>query len=125
MVVCTGGEPLLQMDEALVAALHELQFEVAVETNGTLPAPHGIDWLCVSPKGETKIVLRRGNELKLAYPQAGLHPNDVADWEFDFFSLQPIDGPHLKENVRQAVEYCLQNPHWRLSLQTQKWIGIP
>jgi 7-carboxy-7-deazaguanine synthase (Cx14CxxC type) len=125
LVVCTGGEPLLQLDEALVAALHERDFEVAVETNGTRVAPGGVDWICVSPKAGTELVLRSGNELKIVVPQGGIDPEQLVDLCFDHFFLQPMDGPHLAENTEFAVNYCLAHPKWRLSLQTHKYIGIP
>lgn len=125
LVVCTGGEPFLQLDDDLVAAFHEAGFEVAVETNGTLPAAVGVDWLCVSPKAGTTVVLRSGQELKLVFPQEGLDPADLAGWNFERFYLQPMDGPALAENTRRAVEYCLAHPQWRLSLQTHKILGIP
>ena len=124
LVVCTGGEPLLQLDEEAVAALHEAGFEVAVETNGTRPAPAGLDWICVSPKAGADLVLKAGNELKLVYPQEGTLPEDYADLAFDVFSLQPMDGPQSERNTRLAIQYCLAHPQWRLSLQTHKYIGI-
>lgn len=124
-VVCTGGEPLLQMTEALVAALHARGFQVAVETNGTQPAPRGIDWTCVSPKAGTDVVLRRGDELKLVYPQDGAEPAAFEGWDFAHFFLQPMDGPAREENTQAALSYCLQHPRWRLSVQTHKVVGIP
>lgn len=124
LVVCTGGEPFLQLDDALVAALHDAGFEVAVETNGTMPAPNGVDWLCVSPKAGTTVVLRSGQELKLVFPQDGLDPAAFEAWDFERFYLQPKDGPDVAENTRLAVEYCLAHPQWRLSLQTHKILGI-
>jgi 7-carboxy-7-deazaguanine synthase len=123
-VVCTGGEPLLQLDEPLVDALHERGFTVAVETNGTQPAPRGLDWICVSPKAGADLVLTRGNELKLVYPQRGAAPERFADLAFDQWFLQPMDGPDREANTRAAVEYCLAHPRWRLSLQTHKALGI-
>jgi len=123
-VVLTGGEPLLQVDSGLVARLHERAFEVAVETNGTLHAPLGIDWICVSPKSRDGLKLRAGNELKLVYPQAEVPPEAFADLAFDRFSLQPMDGPALAENTARAVAYCLAHPRWQLSLQTHKYLGI-
>jgi len=123
-VVCTGGEPLLQLDAALTAALHERGFEIAVETNGTRPAPPGIDWLCVSPKADAGVVLRRGDELKLVYPQPLAPPERFARWEFRHFFLQPMDGPDVDRHMRDAVAYCLAHPRWRLSLQTHKYLGI-
>ena len=126
-VVCTGGEPLLQLDETLIAALHARQFEIAVETNGTIAAPDGIDWLCVSPKGSAPVVQQRGNELKLVYPQREpeAQPERFVDMDFGQFSLQPLDGPNRDENTQAAIQYCLSNPRWQLSLQTHKMIGIP
>ena len=124
-VVCTGGEPLLQMDSALIAALHRRNFEIAIETNGTLQPPPGIDWVCVSPKADSALKLERGNELKLVYPQPGGGPERYASLDFDHFYLQPMDGPDRDSNTRAATEYCLTHPKWRLSLQTHKLIGIP
>jgi 7-carboxy-7-deazaguanine synthase len=124
-VVCTGGEPLLQIDEALIAALHAKGFEIGIETNGTLEPPSGIDWVCVSPKVEAPLTLRRGHELKLVYPQAGGEPERYASLAFNHFFLQPKDGPARAENTRAAAQYCLHHPQWRLSLQTHKLIGIP
>jgi 7-carboxy-7-deazaguanine synthase (Cx14CxxC type) len=124
LVVCTGGEPLLQLDDAAIAALHRAGFEVAIETNGTQPAPAGIDWICVSPKGKTNLVLTRGDELKLVYPQADAPPERFAGLEFRHFFLQPMDGPELELNTKRALAYCLAHPHWRLSLQTHKLLGI-
>lgn len=123
-VVCTGGEPLLQLDDEAVAALHLAGFEVAVETNGTLPAPAGIDWICVSPKAGAPLVLDHGNELKLVFPQEEAPPEAFTGLAFDHFSLQPMDGPQLEENTKRAVAYCLAHPQWRLSLQTHKVLGI-
>ncbi|MDX2265561.1 MAG: 7-carboxy-7-deazaguanine synthase [Hyphomicrobiales bacterium] len=124
-VVCTGGEPLLQLDAALIASLHAQRFEVAVETNGTLHAPHGLDWICVSPKAGTEIVQRSGSELKLVYPQPGAEPERFAGLDFAHFFLQPMDGPNQKANIEAAAAYCLAHPQWRLSLQTHKLIGLP
>ena len=124
-VVCTGGEPLLQLDEPLIAAFHHEGLEVAIETNGTLPAPEGVDWVCMSPKAHSDQVVRSGNELKLVYPQPGAEPELFVDWDFEHFFLQPMDGPQREENTRLAVEYCLQHPQWRLSLQTHKYLQIP
>jgi 7-carboxy-7-deazaguanine synthase (Cx14CxxC type) len=123
-VVLTGGEPLLQIDRALVDALHSGGFSVAVETNGTIEAPAGLDWICVSPKAGTELRIRRGNELKLVYPQPGAPPEAFAGLAFDHFSLQPMDGPAVAENTAEAVKYCLAHPRWRLSLQTHKALGI-
>lgn len=124
-VVCTGGEPLLQLDEALVEAFHRLGIEIAVETNGTLPPPPGIDWICVSPKAGAELLLRSGNELKLVYPQPGAEPERYASLDFQHFSLQPMDGPEARRNTQLALEYCLKHPQWRLSLQTHKLLNIP
>lgn len=123
-VVCTGGEPLLQLDAAAVDALHLAGFEVAVETNGTQPAPPGLDWLCVSPKANAPLALVAGDELKLVYPQAEAPPERFAMLDFRHFSLQPMDGPHTAANTDAAVAYCLAHPQWRLSLQTHKQLGI-
>jgi 7-carboxy-7-deazaguanine synthase len=123
-VVCTGGEPLLQLDEALVAALHARNFEIAIETNGTLLPPRGIEWICVSPKAGTELVLDTGQELKLVYQQEGAPPERYDDLLFDHFFLQPMDGPEREANTRAAIAYCLSHPQWRLSLQTHKLIGI-
>lgn len=125
-VVCTGGEPLLQLDAPLIDALHEAGFEVGVESNGTLEAPAGIDWLCISPKAAAPVVQRSGQELKLVYPQAEeeAQPGNFEDLAFDHFFLQPLDGPDLAENTRLTVEYCLAHPRWKLSLQTHKVLGI-
>ena len=123
-VVCTGGEPLLQLDRAAVAALHARGFEIAIETNGTLEPPPGLDWVCVSPKAGSQTILRRGNELKLVYPQAGAQPEAFESADFDHFYLQPMDGPNLARNTELALEYCLAHPQWKLSLQTHKFIGI-
>ncbi|GBQ81394.1 hypothetical protein AA13595_0624 [Gluconacetobacter johannae DSM 13595] len=124
-VVFTGGEPLLQLDAALVEAVHAHGFEIAIETNGTLPAPDGIDWICVSPKAGAKLVQRSGHELKLVYPQPDLPPEDMAGLDFAQFWLQPMDGPDRVANTAAAVAYCRAHPRWRLSLQTHKLIGIP
>jgi 7-carboxy-7-deazaguanine synthase (Cx14CxxC type) len=124
-VVCTGGEPLLQLDAGLIAALRGRGFVVAVETNGTQAAPEGELWLTVSPKAGAPLALTRGDELKLVYPQAGAEPENYAELEFRHFYLQPMDGPARERNTRLATEYCLAHPRWRLSLQTHKLIGIP
>jgi len=123
-VVLTGGEPLLQVDETLIAALHRRGFAVAVETNGTLDVPTGLDWVCVSPKAGTELRVRAGHELKLVYPQEGARPEDFTALAFERFSLQPMDGPDVAENTSKAVDYCLKHPAWRLSLQTHKTLGI-
>jgi 7-carboxy-7-deazaguanine synthase (Cx14CxxC type) len=124
-VVCTGGEPLLQLDGALLAALHARGWEVAVETNGTCLAPAGIDWICVSPKAGADLVLQGGDELKLVFPQPGAMPERYTELDFRHFFLQPMDGPVLEENTRLAVAYCKSHPRWHLSLQTHKILGIP
>src|SRR6266540_23931 len=123
-VVVTGGEPLLQLDAALIAALHGLGFEIAVETNGTLAAPAGLDWICMSPKAGTVIRQRSGNEVKLVYPQPGISQEDLERLDFDHFFLQPMDGPDVEQNTVLAARYCLEHPRWRLSLQTHKLLGI-
>jgi 7-carboxy-7-deazaguanine synthase len=123
-VVCTGGEPLLQLDAPLVRAMHMRGFEVAVETNGTLEPPPGLDWICVSPKARARLVLTTGNELKLVYPQEGLDPAALESLAFTHYFLQPMDGPAVERNRRAALDYCLANPRWRLSLQTHKLLGI-
>jgi 7-carboxy-7-deazaguanine synthase (Cx14CxxC type) len=125
LVVCTGGEPLLQLDEPLIAALHERGFEVAIETNGTLRAPAGIDWICVSPKAGALLLQRTGHELKVVYPQDGLDPAVFESLDFTHFSVQPMDGPERERNTELALQYCLAHPTWRLSLQTHKLLGIP
>jgi 7-carboxy-7-deazaguanine synthase len=124
-VVFTGGEPLLQLDADLTAAMHARGFECAVETNGTQAAPEGVDWLCVSPKAGAALALSGGDELKLVYPQAGIDPESFSGLAFRHFFLQPMDGPEREANVRAAIAYCLEHPRWRLSLQTHKMIGIP
>jgi len=124
LVVCTGGEPLLQLDAAAIDALHTRGFEVAVETNGTQQPPPGLDWICVSPKARADLVLRKGNELKLVFPQAGLDPAELETLDFEQFFLQPMDGPNTAANTSAALEYCLAHPRWRLSIQTHKLLGI-
>ena len=126
-VVCTGGEPLLQLDQALIAALHQRGFEVAVETNGTLPAPPGLDWICVSPKASAPLKLNQGDELKLVYPQSEpeAQPERFVDLAFEYFFLQPLDGPDREAHTRAAIAWCLAHPQWRLSLQAHKLLGIP
>ncbi len=123
-VVLTGGEPLLQVDDVLIAALHARGFTIAVETNGTLDPPDGIDWICVSPKAATNLRIRKGHELKLVYPQAENRPEDFAHLAFERFSLQPMDGPDIADNTARAIDYCLRHPQWRLSVQTHKTLGI-
>lgn len=124
-VVCTGGEPLLQLDEPLIEALHARGFEIAVETNGTQEAPRSLDWICVSPKAGAPFVQRSGDELKLVFPQQGIEPEDYSGLAFRHFFLQPMDGPERIANTQQAVRYCMEHPEWRLSLQTHKILGIP
>jgi 7-carboxy-7-deazaguanine synthase (Cx14CxxC type) len=123
-VVCTGGEPLLQLDEPLIEALHAHGFAIAVETNGTQPAPSGLDWICVSPKAGAPLVLTEGDELKLVYPQSGAQPEQFSALAFRHFFLQPMDGPDLAANTAAATSYCLAHPQWRLSVQTHKLLGI-
>ncbi len=124
LVVLTGGEPLLQVDEALVGALHREHFEVAVETNGTIAAPQGLDWICVSPKAGAGLVQSSGDELKLVFPQAGAEPSSFEACDFAHFLLQPMDGPNHLQNTGAAIAYCMAHPKWRFSLQTHKAIGI-
>ena len=124
-VVCTGGEPLLQLDKALISALHALDFEIAVETNGTIVAPAGLDWICVSPKAGAELKQRRGDEIKLIYPQTGAEPDAFEGLPFKHFFLQPMDGPDRAANTEATLRYCLAHPKWRLSLQTHKILGIP
>jgi 7-carboxy-7-deazaguanine synthase (Cx14CxxC type) len=124
LVVLTGGEPLLQVDDALVAALHGRRFSIALETNGTLPVPPGVDWICVSPKADAPVVQTRGQELKLVYPQPGVDPARFERLDFERFLLQPMDGPDRAANTEAAIAYCLAHPRWRLSVQTHKYLGI-
>ena len=123
-MVLTGGEPLLQVDAALIAALHGRGFEIGLETNGTILPPDGIDWVCVSPKAGTELVVRHGHELKLVYPQPQAMPENFAAMRFERYSLQPMDGPDALQNTAQAVDYCLRHSQWRLSVQTHKTLGI-
>ncbi len=123
-VVCTGGEPLLQLDSALIQAFHSQGFEIAVETNGTLPLPPGLDWICVSPKADAEVVVQQGDELKLVYPQLLAMPERFTHLQFNHFYLQPLDDRNQQHNTRTAVSYCLEHPQWRLSLQTHKLLGI-
>jgi 7-carboxy-7-deazaguanine synthase (Cx14CxxC type) len=122
--VLTGGEPLLQVDTALIEALHAQGFTIAIETNGTIEPPPGLDWICVSPKAGSELVVRKGHELKLVYPQADNTPEDFAGLEFERFSLQPMDGPDIAQSTQAAIAYCLRHPQWRLSVQTHKTLGI-
>lgn len=125
-VVCTGGEPMLQLDQKLVDTLHDSGFEIAVETNGTIEPPKGIDWICVSPKANTEILITKGNELKLVYPQEAALPSQFEQLNFEHFYLQPMDdGPLSEQNTQACVQYCLQHPQWKLSLQTHKLLNIP
>jgi 7-carboxy-7-deazaguanine synthase (Cx14CxxC type) len=123
-VVCTGGEPLLQLDDNLIAQLHQRGFEIAVETNGTRPAPKSLDWICVSPKAGAPLVQTTGSELKLVYPQEGAPPEKFECLEFRHFFLQPMDGPDVARNTERAIDYCLRHPRWRLSIQTHKLVGL-
>ena len=125
LVVCTGGEPLLQLDAPLIEALHGAGFSIAVETNGTLPAPAGLDWICVSPKANAPLAQRSGQELKLVFPQPGVDPERFVDLDFERFFLQPMDGPDREATTAAAVAYCLAHPNWRLSVQTHKYLGLP
>ena len=124
-VVFTGGEPLLQMDDKLVEALKKGHVEIAIETNGTLIPPVGIDWICVSPKQEAELLVTKGDELKIVYPQDGLDPSNFLDLDFEVFSLQPMDNPEYKNNLQQSLHYCRTHPEWRLSLQTHKYLQVP
>lgn len=124
-IVCTGGEPLLQLNTPLIIALQEQGFEVAVETNGTLLVPEGVDWICMSPKPDTQIVQNKGDELKFIYPQERLQPEPFLEMDFKYFYIQPMDGPHLNANIQQCISYCMKHPQWSLSLQTHKMLGIP
>ena len=124
-IVCTGGEPLLQLDEALVGVFKSYKIEIAVETNGTVKAPNGIDWICVSPKADTEIVLTQGQELKLVFPQPKAMPNRFEHLSFDHYYLQPMDGDNQLENTQAAIEFVKRNPQWSLSVQTHKWLNIP
>lgn len=125
LVVLTGGEPMLQVDQKLIDAFHDEGFEIAIETNGTIAVPAAVDWICVSPKAGTKIVQTSGHELKLVYPQPQLLPDAVADLDFARRYIQPMDGPAKDANTKAAIQFCLENPEWRLSLQTHKLLGIP
>jgi 7-carboxy-7-deazaguanine synthase (Cx14CxxC type) len=125
LVVITGGEPMLQLDPPLIDALHARRFEIAVETNGTLPAPAGIDWICVSPKAGTEIVQRSGSELKLVWPQAGIDPGQLIGWDFDHFLVQPLDCGDATATTAAAIDFVMKDPRWKLSLQTHKLLGLP
>lgn len=124
LVVLTGGEPALQIDKELISGLKKEGFEIAIETNGTIDLPKGIDWICVSPKGKSDLVIRKGNELKFVFPQENLNPINFIHLEFDYFLLQPMDVPWPNENVNKSIDYCMKNPLWRLSLQNHKTINI-
>lgn len=124
LVICTGGEPLLQLDETLVQELHSRGFEIAIETNGTLPVPRGVDWICVSPKAGAEVVVREGHELKFVFPQTGLDPEAFRSLRFEHFILQPMDGPSRGENMQKTLDYCLTHPWWRLGVQAHKVLGI-
>lgn len=123
-IVFTGGEPLIQLDQDLIDHLHEKGFKIAIETNGTMLPPNNIDWICVSPKKNAKLVLLKGDELKLVYPQRGFEPKQFEELDFDHFCVQPMDGKDLQKNILECVSYCIENPLWRLSLQTHKILGI-
>jgi len=123
-VVCTGGEPLLQLDEILIQELHHYKFEIAIETNGTLPVPTGVDWVCMSPKANTEIVVQNGQEIKIVYPQKGIDPREFEHYDFDHFYIQPMDSESQEDNIVQSIIYCKENPKWRVSLQTHKILGI-
>jgi 7-carboxy-7-deazaguanine synthase len=125
LVVITGGEPVLQLDPPLIDLLHGAGFEIAVETNGTLPAPAGLDWICVSPKAGTEVVQRSGDELKLVWPQSGIDPQSLLDWDFRHFLIQPLDGPEREASTAAAIDYVMRHPRWRLGLQSHKLIGLP
>ncbi len=125
LVVCTGGEPALQLDANLIDSFHNENFEVAIETNGTIALPDGIDWVCMSPKANTELVVTKGDELKLIYPQTGISPTDVESFDFEHFYLQPMDSPALSDNRIKTINYCKNNPQWKLSLQIHKVLNIP
>ncbi len=124
-VVCTGGEPLLQLDENLIKAIHIAGFEIGIETNGTIIPPDGIDWICVSPKANANLILKNGNELKVVYPQYGMNPRIHEKLKFDHFYIQPMDGTNQKDNIRKSEKFVANHPKWKLSLQTHKILGIP
>lgn len=123
-IVCTGGEPLLQLDSDLIRELHYYDFEIAVETNGTIELPNGIDWVCMSPKAHTDVIVQKGDEIKIVYPQSGIEPSDFINFDFDHFYIQPMDSESLEENIVKSIIYCKENPQWKLSLQTHKILGI-
>ena len=124
-IVCTGGEPLLQMDNTLIETIHDAGFEIGLETNGTMLPPQGIDWICVSPKSKADFILKKGNELKIVFPQSGINPRQHENLEFDHFFIQPMDGEKQKENIKKSEEFVFKHPQWKLSLQTHKIMGIP
>ena len=124
-IVCTGGEPLLQMDNTLIETIHDAGFEIGLETNGTILPPQGIDWICVSPKSKADFILKKGNELKIVFPQSGISPQQHENLEFDHFFIQPMDGEKQKENIKKSEEFVFKHPQWKLSLQTHKIVGIP
>ena len=124
-IVCTGGEPLLQMDNTLIETIHDAGFEIGLETNGTILPPQGIDWICVSPKSKADFILKKGNELKIVFPQSGINPQQHENLEFDHFFIQPMDGEKQKENIKKSEEFVFKHPQWKLSLQTHKIVGIP
>ena len=124
-IVCTGGEPLLQLDTDLIKALHDVGFFIAIESNGTLPIPHGIDWICISPKAKADLKVTSGHELKVVYPQAGTNLDKLKEYNFEHYFLQPLDDENQDENIKECIAFCLKNPQWKLSLQTHKLLGIP
>ena len=124
-LVCTGGEPLLQMDDKFISTVHRSDFEIGIETNGTKIPPEGIDWICVSPKANAEFILKKGHELKIVFPQSGINPRQYQDLDFDHFFIQPMDGPNQGENIEKSKEFVVKNPKWKLSLQTHKILGIP
>jgi len=124
-LVCTGGEPLLQMDDEFISTVHRSDFEIGIETNGTKIPPEGIDWICVSPKANAEFILKKGHELKIVFPQSGMNPRQYQDLDFDHFFIQPMDGPNQGENIEKSKEFVVKNPKWKLSLQTHKTLGIP
>ncbi|MED5427726.1 MAG: 7-carboxy-7-deazaguanine synthase [Candidatus Neomarinimicrobiota bacterium] len=124
-LVCTGGEPLLQMDDEFISTVHRSDFEIGIETNGTKIPPEGIDWICVSPKANAEFILKKGHELKIVFPQSGMNPRQYQDLNFDHFFIQPMDGPNQGENIEKSKEFVVKNPKWKLSLQTHKILGIP
>jgi len=124
-LVCTGGEPLLQMDDEFISTVHRSDFEIGIETNGTKIPPEGIDWICVSPKANAEFILKKGHELKIVFPQSGMNPRQYQDLDFDHYFIQPMDGPNQGENIEKSKEFVVKNPKWKLSLQTHKILGIP